>query len=160
MKPLQFITMNTGHTIPSKRSDVADEVVALIASSLDRDGTLIDGWRITVEIDNGYAKFCAGADGIELALCVVCWQAARSPAVWQAMCDTAEVKALASPGAVHNPPHVPWLAATILPSAGDYTARFGALKAAERLFALGDLERCVAWTLIERANAKEADHGR
>src|SRR4051812_40361668 len=159
MKPIQFITLNTGHTNASPRSEVSDKVIALIDKALDtEDGALVDGWAVVCEEHDGYAAFVVSADGFTLSMCVACWAADKSATIWHDMLEAEQTALLEAGGVVMSPrsppPDTPWLAVIIVSDVARYWEGFGADKARQRLHELGDLERRIGWTLIERSNRK------
>jgi hypothetical protein len=132
---MRFVTINTGHSVDSPRSDVSGEVIALINRALVGDGTLMGGWSVQAFPARGSARFRMALNDTDVSDCVVCWDESVSAAVWP---DA--TRNMATPPAR---PAVPWLTAEL---------RIPGILAAtpDQMMELGDAERCVAWALIER----------
>jgi hypothetical protein len=153
---LTHVTLNSGHTRASPRHEVADAIVAALGPRLE---ALLGGQRVPLpELGDGYS-LTGTAQGrgaiatvwaVDRRVCQaplvtfgICGAAADSAALWRLLHlhHLPELEPLATDPAL--PPTAPWCAARI---------DIGAIAAdhSAALAAIGDLERCVAWTLIER----------
>jgi hypothetical protein len=141
MQAMEFITLTSGATSMSSRSEVADTIVAEIRKSLGSKlrGKLWAGWSVIIDTTApGAACFLLLLHDIILSRCAVCWDAAVSDGAWEIVQDAVPDKVV-----VHRPRGVPWLAVDLQLSA--------VLQHPDRLLQLADAERCVAWALIEGA---------
>lgn len=136
---IEHITITTGASRLSPRSEVNDAVVTLIRTSLaDHEGRLADtGWTIDlIPSPPGGHVYDLVYRGSRIARCWLCTDADAADAIW--LSATAGAPAGTR---LHRPMTMPWLAAGLME---------GAMVAGpEALLAAGDLERCVAWALIE-----------
>ena len=160
---LAHLTLNTGDSRPSPRSEVRDEVIAALELLVRRGQGSLPGdlARYQVEIIRdvpGTAAFTVTntavdrsdllPPGLPLVTCFVCWRQAVAVDFWVAVTkQVRELSATFPPRTIpdHFPPRplrAPWLAVLIWPTL--------ALDPAASAW-LGDFERCVAWTLIERS---------
>lgn len=141
MSAMEFITITTGATAMSSRSEVSDNVVAIIRAAIAGDGNLFAGWSVLFDVKSapfeGCAMFAMAHQQMPLSRCCVCWEAAASERAWETIEQTAPPEVV-----LHRPRGVPWLAVDLLPSVLDVPK--------ERLLELADAERCVAWALIEK----------
>lgn len=139
---LQHVTMSTGNLVQSPRSGVQQETLDLLMPMLAAGHGVAAG--IPFEIvrrQPGSALLTIGAPpGV---LCGVCWDQERSADGWAAMLAATHESGMRSLPAERPP--VPWLAVTLLlPGA--------AAMSLETIMMLGDMERCLAWGLIEGAD--------
>src|SRR3954451_13824393 len=88
--------------------------------------------------DGGAALFRLGEPAA--VVCGVCWREDRAPATWGKLLAVVDIRGVRVPS-VRRPP-VPWLVVVLVAALPPETV--------ERL---ADLERCVAWVLIEGATA-------
>jgi hypothetical protein len=147
---LSHLTIETGHCAVTPRSDIADEIIMRLQPIIDEQGGLIKEAGIYIDIirplmasgrpRDGAAAFTLqlGHGGPALASNVVCWQSDMADEAW-IMCGNPNRAPLTDQQIVK--PNAPWLATMLLPAVVD------APHDAVRL--LADLERCLAWTLIE-----------
>lgn len=143
---LWHLTILTGHARrQSPRAEVDDRVLARLRPILDTSGGALwdSGWGVLViERSADCAVYDLSAEGIEVARCWLARAAGEEDRLWR---EAAAMPSL--PGVVpRKPARRPWLAAGLLPD--------GMLLLRSRpqwMLELGDLERCVAWALIETA---------
>jgi hypothetical protein len=145
---MEFITITTGATAMSSRSEVSDNVVAIIRAAIAGDGNLFAGWSVSFddwlsEGAPGCAMFVMQHQQMPLSRCCVCWEAAASERAWETIEQSAPPEVV-----LHRPRGVPWLAVDLLPSVLDVPK--------ERLLELADAERCVAWALIGKSDQRRA----
>ncbi|WP_454917259.1 hypothetical protein [Xanthobacter sediminis] len=136
---IEHVTVTTGGSRISPRSEVSNGVVALIRTSLaDHEGQLADtGWRIDlIPSPPGGHIYDLIYRGARIARCWLCIDAEAADYIWLAATAGAPAGTR-----LHRPMTLPWLAAGLMD--GAVTAGPDALMTA------GDLERCVAWALIE-----------
>lgn len=140
---MHHLTLMTGHTCLSPRTAVDDRTIDLIRPAVIAGrGTLGNtGWQIKMVSGSqpGGAAFECHSRGLWVVSCYMAWEPAGADEMWAA----AMTHLLVLPG-IRRPPTLPWLAAAIMP---------GVLRldAADLLFEVADLERCVAWTVLEHA---------
>lgn len=141
MTPIQIehVTVTTGASRLSPRSEVSDAVVTLIRTALaEHDGRLADtGWMIDlIPYPPGGHVYDLIYRGSRIARCWLCMDAEAADDIW--LSATAGAPAGTR---LHRPVTMPWLAAGLME---------GAVSAGpDALMTAGDLERCVAWALIE-----------
>jgi len=147
---LTHLTSTTGHVARTPRADVADEVIALLAPIVAAGGGQVPHtpeWHLDLWPEAGWAAFqlARGPASSEAGkrpyfMAVACWQEDVTPEAWAQAHKLAQ---LAPPDQLPaDPPPLPWLSVTLLPAV--------LLLPRERIGMLGDLERCVAWTLVEQ----------
>ncbi|WP_457797656.1 hypothetical protein [Methylocystis sp. S23] len=141
---IEHITILTGSARISRRSEVSDDIVDHIRAAIAAGGDLWDtGWRVRLhQAPEGCWVYELESAGEPVVTCVLCADPERSAEMWEAASRIGTL-----PGTVLHPPtQIPWLAAAIAPSAA-------LLSDTHRLVSLmreaGDLERCVAWALLE-----------
>lgn len=146
-KALQHITLTTGHTRRSPRSEVSDHVIDRLSPVVEAGGGLlgVGDWRIDiVSRQNGYAVWHIGSDRNPKepwVSCAACWDLGAISFAWANMATT--LKKVGFPVLVPTPKEdMPWLAVAFLPGIVAVPL--------DDIMALGDAERCIAWTLIER----------
>jgi len=141
---MEFITLTTGATSLSLRSEVGDDIVRAIRKALAGSSELWAGWSAEVERGPGWATFIIRYQGMAMSQSFVCWEAEASDSLW----ELAEM--LAPPRVVlHRPRGVPWLAAALLPGSVALVTT-----APHVLLELADAERCIAWATIEEAGLR------
>jgi len=150
---LYHLTVNTAHSRISPRSEVRDDVVAMLRQRIaeaDLGHVPLDDVepgafaRLSVEPDiSAYGVelgLTFGGERLPVVMSVLCVDPEHTAAVWRhAQRSWAKIMRELPP--VQMPPaDRPWLAAMVLPSA---------LARQDALFWMGDAERCLAWALIE-----------
>ena len=167
---LEHLTLNTGHTRPSPRSEVGHGIVDALrplATNGQHEIPQTGGCTVRVTRVPGAALFTVYAparispDPHPLVTCGVAWTADAAPQLWTHVEKTYHVITEAGGGMMlpagnaspDMPATLPWLAVILMPgiayplAAGSRSKPFD-----EKLTAwLGDFERCLAWTLIETA---------
>lgn len=135
---LQQVTMTTGNVVQSPRSGVEQGTMDLLRPMLREGRGVAAGIPFDIaRRQPGSALLTIGSPPGEL--CGVCWDHARSVDGWAAMLAATQAVGMKSLPA--EPPPVPWLAVTVLP---------GILTMGHEVIGmLGDMERCLAWGLIE-----------
>ena len=159
MPILWHYTANSGHVAETSRDEVDQRVVARLLPIIDaQEGDLPEagfGIDIMTPLDEhghrlpGAAFFQIQPQGERMpktpyVMAVCCWRADREAGAWQQFRQIAEIGAAAlpnRPATLAEPPDIPWLAVNVLPAA--------MLLPAADIPVLGDLERCLAWALIE-----------
>jgi hypothetical protein len=159
MTALWHYTANSGHVAQTGREDVDQAVIdRLLPIVLALEGDLL-GLGIDILLPTGEhpgagflpgtAFFQIGPAGERMSrhpyvMAIACWRADREARAWAQFREIAEIGAEAwpnRPAALAEPPDIPWLAVNLLPHA--------AALSPEALMTIGDLERCLAWALIE-----------
>ena len=134
---LAHLTMNTGDLVHSPRDRVPSGTVAWLAPIVAAGRGEAAGIPFAIgRRVEGAALFRLGEPAT--AVCGVCWAEDRAPATWGKLLAVVDVRGVRVPPAEHPP--VPWLAAVLLTALPPETV--------ERL---ADLERCIAWVLLEQA---------
>jgi len=140
VKAIEHITITTGATRMSARSEVDDETVRHLQRAIAEGSPLGDGWMYQAQPLLGCTQawvfdlVCVGAPVVRSWLCA---DSKQTDAMWA----RASEEPIDERVVLHRPRGVPWLACALLP---------GALSIGpEILMMAGDLERCVAWALLE-----------
>lgn len=143
---LQHVTLTTGNLVQSPRSGVQQETLELLRPMLAAGHGVAAGIPFeVVRRQPGSALLTIGAP--PAVLCGVCWDQERSVDGWAAMLAASHEAGMRSLPA--EMPPVPWLAVVILPPGA-------ALMPLETIMMIGDMERCLAWGLIEAEAIREA----
>lgn len=145
MSYIHHITISTGHSRKSPRTEVGADVIAWLGPWLDRllknGGTLplpepsLSAYSAAAHIEQGGLVMTVFAGADALVTFAVAGRSRQSDPLWAHM--TAQHGA--APGLAA--PSTPWLAVAIRPGLTVNSA------AAEWL---GDFERCVAWTFLSK----------
>lgn len=146
---LHHLTLNTGHVARTERADVADDVIALLHPLAQAGGAWLPGpqpWWLEVAPHYGWAEFhiasgpALSAGLRSYAACVGCWLPSADP--W-AVTTLAMLARVAGVAWEPVPLPIPWLGVALTPEiAGLSPAAAGML---------GDLERVIFWTIVERS---------
>ena len=153
---LHRLVMMTGHVDESGRLDLPSDVIAHLQSIVgSAQGSIMPDLFIAVErpvlseapllMQDGAAlvRVWQGDDraGLALAQCVVCWQVGMAETAWRMALELQHNEGLPLAAHPRQPVHVPWFAVVIPPTiAGAKQGVIGIL---------GDVGRCIAWTLID-----------
>lgn len=162
---LHHYTVNTGHTATTTREEVIDQTIEFLRPIVAREGgplTLpdpgnldiwwIDIWRpfavggsalpgaAVFQVARGPAGTDEGARPFVMA--VACWDQDRARDAWQQLGAIAQTTA-GVPDVPGEAPAAPFLAVVLMPHIGTLTPGQAGV--------LGDLERCLFWTLAEEA---------
>lgn len=143
---LWHVTLTTGHARQSYRHEVGAEALAALAPVLAAGGGMLAGLRIALDTPTpGGRRFrCGWRTGADDVVAIVCWQP-TTHARWWTRARTEYAASSPVPLAATEPPWTPWLAVWLLPAAAQLTHDEAGM--------LGDAERCVAWALMEEAQA-------
>lgn len=126
----------------TSRSEVGDEVLTAVKRAL-RAKDPIAGWKVDLKSVEGGYTFGLAHSGQELVRCWFCIERDASDRLFEdASSHTLDERVI-----IPRPKGSPWLAVAIMP-----TALGPALANPELLFEAGDLERCVAWALLDNLN--------
>jgi hypothetical protein len=144
---LEHVTLNTGHTRRSPRSEAADEVVRGLAVGLDR--AIATKAREPIP---GFALFSYSVTALGGAAMVTLWREAApvvtfgvaadakdSAKLWRLLHQGGAGKHATNP---ERPPAAPWLGVRMEAGAASTPP--------DDLLWLANFERCLAWTFIER----------
>ncbi len=160
---LNHLTLNTGHLARTPRSDVDRSIVRLLMP-LARAGfgpvPGLSGWYLrSYTLDGALGETLPGVAyfglfpqpevvSLPAVWCVACWRAESAAMAWRraAYLYRAYEASLARIGLWREPDpqppaELPWLAVWMLPSIAHIDR--------DITMALGDLERCLAWTMRE-----------
>jgi hypothetical protein len=165
METLYHLTLNSGHVSQTARSEVADSVIELLGPIIEAEGGWIPsmrGWYLDFmfplepstreRMDGGaYFQIAREPDMSKRPIvgAIAAWSTAQSDIAWDLVKQGYEpLRGLLGPTAKPvpiKPPPLPWLAVWL-------TAHVLSVTDHVELAAFGDLERCVAWTLIGRTD--------
>jgi hypothetical protein len=130
---LSHVTLDTGHWRESPREEVSDEIVDALRKIVRAGEGEIAGLSMEIRVRKGFASFSIGpAGGPTVVGCFLVWDRDISLSRWPILSDP-----LQSP----FPPEPPWLGVELRAVARKLDP--------ERLLALGDAERCIAWAILE-----------
>jgi hypothetical protein len=141
---LAHLTLVTGDLRMSPRSEVSAEALRALSPLVSAGMGEIPGMPgLYAEIrrGQGQASITIGlANGQVALVAVLAWEPAGAQTSWGAILSLARDGA-AIATVLRQPDHLPWLAVTMaMPSA---------TLSPEQLIMLGDLERCLAWAILE-----------
>lgn len=142
MSSLAHLTLSTGHLRHSPRSEVSEDAIRAAREMIG--GATLRGWTVRVlpGIPRGAAVYDLLHDGRRVVACYLGIEPGPAAEMWAQMQRT--FARLPMPPA--DQPRTPWLAVMLVPDPAvmaDPVAFFDILLEA------GDLERVVAWALIE-----------
>lgn len=141
MKKIAHLTLFTGHLRNSPRSEVhRDTIKFLRPYVMGAGGEIGDtGWtvRMVEGIAPGSCGFTLHHSGLWLLSCYMAWTTAADNPMWDVVKDVSKTD-------LRKPDLVPWLAIHAMP---DFPSIW--FKAPHAIMEAGDLERCIAWTVIE-----------
>ena len=156
---LWHYTTNTGHVAETSRAAIDQHAIDILLPIVDaQEGDLLElnlGIDIMCPLDEqrrrlpGAAYFQIGPAGERMTptpyvMAVACWRSEREADAWAQFYQVARIGADAwpdRPAMLAEPPDIPWLAVHLLPTITTLPPA--------TLAVLGDLERCLAWALIE-----------
>ncbi len=145
MSTLAHLTLATGHLRMSPRAEVGPEALAILAPIVRAGAGLVPGMpgvQITIRRPgSGQALIIIhAADGLTYIVAGLAWSQDAADALWPTL-----IEMVRDAGAAHSvlrrPDHLPWLAVALTPA----TVMLGR----EKIGMLGDLERCLAWAILE-----------
>lgn len=144
MTDLHHLTLTSGHLRRSPRSEVSDEIIAVLQPIVRSGGGELAGLEIRMDPAPypGGRAWTIGSTALPGAVsCVCCWSEQTAAAWWR------EAGALLGlrEAPISGPPPLPWLAVMMRAAALTLPPA--------KLSMLGDAERCVAWCLILDAHA-------
>ena len=157
---IHHLTANTGHVLMQPRTPDMDDAMRRLAPVIAAGGGSLWAHGLHLRVDNppkarGWASFGIldeGQDGAGVILGTVCWDEQGSWRAWAAL-QRGYRKMKNSLQRVHlwrplpdRPPAAPWMAVCITPFVG--------FMAESAIGMLGDIERCVAWALVEAATGR------
>lgn len=143
MNTLAHLTLNTGHLRMSPRSEVRDETIRVLDPAVRGGKHTVQGMQIEVNRHKNGASFGIGIGGHTMILGAVIWNEATAETTWESMVDAYRVQHGEEPPA-KMPADAPWLA-VMLPCSN---ATMLSIATTDQLLQLGDLERCIAWTIL------------
>jgi len=137
---LSHYTLNTGHGRLTDRCEVADDVLDFLRPIVEAGGgELPGGLRVMLTRgDQGGHMFTVYQGELPLVTCGLAVDGDQGTELWPALLSLAEQLRLPRP---KRAPPVPWLSVVILPGLG--------LVDRDTAMAVADLERCLAWAIIE-----------
>lgn len=140
MAQISHYTLNTGHGRLTDRSEVSEETIELLRPVVRAGGGRLPvGFRVVMSPgEAGGWLYTIYQREIPVATCGLARTEEQSREVWPYLVDLAERMVLPRP---KRAPSVPWLSVVVLPTAGMIDR--------ETLMATADLERCIAWTILE-----------
>jgi len=143
LRGLQHYTLNTGHTRLSPRNEVCEEAIKALLPLVQRGGPIpkTPGFRLMLTRREGGALFTFSKSGLPVVTCGVAWTKDAEKKFWTSLSELYETVFRGSMQPARKPAPLPWLAVMLLPGILFLTH--------EDVSMLGDLERCIAWTLFE-----------
>ena len=139
---LAHLIMNTGDLMHSLRDRMPPRTAAWLAPMVAAGRGEAAGIPFAIgRRDGDAALFRLGEPAA--VVCGVCWREDRAPATWGKLLAVADIRGVRVPPTGRPP--VPWLAVMMLPGMS--------VLPPETLAKLGDMERCLAWYLIETDGA-------
>lgn len=139
---LHHYTVQTGHLTLQTRGEVDQKALDLLAPMILRPGThTLPGTTIQLDIPAGNMGQASGvasfrlltADGVPVAIAVVAWrESAEATECWSSLGGNNWLP--------QQPAGYPWLAIVVMPAIATLSR--------DDTLMLGDIERCVAWSII------------
>lgn len=151
---IEHLTLNTGHSVPSPRSEVSDEIIALVQRELlPRSESAIPGvgagWKVKLSRLGTAQMFDIHYFGTPVVSCGLATDTEAADLVWPQLRNLHShargcLETLPSewPFEPVKPRSVPWLGVVLLPTV--------VMVPPEDLDWLGDFERCLAWGILEK----------
>lgn len=142
MRAIEHITLATGHSRASPRSEVRNDIVGMIRPVVQAGGGPLwdTGFGVLmVETRHGGWVYDLSHGGVEAVRCYLAKSQTAAEALWSRALAEAEM-----PVKAERPTTRPWLAASLLPE-----GLMLLQKTPDLMLEFGDLERCVAWTILE-----------
>jgi hypothetical protein len=144
---LHHYTVQTGHLTLQTRGEVDQYALDLLAPMILKPGThALPGTTIKLDIPDGNMGQTSGvgsfrllaADGEPVALAMLAWRAsAEAGVIWGTCLPNTPMPAA--------PAGYPWLAIVLMPGITALSR--------DDIMMLGDIERCVAWSIITQQPA-------
>jgi len=135
---LAHLTMNTGDLVRSSRDQALPRATEWLARAAAAGRGEAAGIPFVID-RRGEATALFHIGEPSAVVCGVCWREDRAPAAWGALLAVVDIQSIRM-APVRRPP-VPWLVVVLMPAL--------AVLPPERLIQLGEMERCLAWCLIE-----------
>lgn len=156
-RTLTHLTLNTGHSNLSPRDEVEQATIDYLLTKFPHGGPIdpMPGWHLAF-LDEGRPEGAAffqfsrepGLSHTPVIMCLLGWGEGAAQG-WHDFTTTYELLRQhplllpwSKPAPKREPPR-PWLAVELTASIADVPA--------ETVSTFGDLERCVAWTVLQRA---------
>lgn len=141
MRTIAHLTLFTGHLRNSPRHEVPKSVIDKLTPYVMSAGGEIENTGWTVKMVQGAAPgsccFELHHSGLWLFSCYMAWTKSASVPMWEIVKQVSET-------ACPRPKSTPWLAVHAMPLMPMIMS-----KAPHAIMEAGDLERCIAWTVIE-----------
>lgn len=136
MRNLLHLTLDSGHVRNSPEKEVGRETIDALSPIIGKGKGEIAGWCIQMVHGpaTGSAGFTLHNGGLWIASGYMAWTPQGDLAQWGVVCQLHKTT-------VMKPMCLPWLAVKLMPDAE--RAPLGVLMEA------GDLERCIAWTILK-----------
>lgn len=144
---LVHYTLNTDHTTVSHRIDVSDEIIRLLAPVVRTGVRLVprlEEYQLWVVESPGAAVFTLMRRDDELLIhCALAWTETGAQEAWQGLKQIYEYAFddLHAKPEASIPTRLPWLSAVLFPGCAQLSP--------EQMYMMDDLERCIAWTILE-----------
>lgn len=145
--PLVHYTVNTGHTNDSPRSAVGEDIIQMLSPVVRAGRSPIprfEDYQLWVTESPGAVVFTImRINGEPLILCGLAWTTKGAQALWpdlKEIYDNAYASVHDQPEA-SMPTRLPWLSVVLFPGCARVNP--------EHMYMMGDLERCIAWTILE-----------
>jgi len=137
-RALWHLTLATGHGRRSPRSEVADDVLALVRPLVRLGHGTLRGLVIDLgPPEDGWRWFTLGWGTDPDVFCVVCWAESAHATAWAEALDHFRLAPVATAGAGFSEPPVPWLTADVLVGAPEQTPALAILGDAEAVRGVG-----------------------
>lgn len=138
MKTIAHLSLFTGHLRNSPRKEVHRETIEKLMPYVTSAGGQIDDTGWTVKMIQGAAPgsccFELHHSGFWLFSCYMAWTTTADAPMWDVVRQISKTR-------IAKPKSVPWLAVHAMPTL--------MLAPPHAIMEAGDLERCIAWTVIE-----------
>jgi hypothetical protein len=137
MQSIAHLTLLTGDLRHSSRKEVRHETIEMLMPYVMSAGGAVGntGWtvRMVQGAGPGSCGFTLHHSGLWLFSCYMAWTTTADAAMWNIVRQVSKTR-------LPKPTSVPWLAVHVMPSM--------MLASPHTLMEAGDLERCIAWTVI------------
>jgi len=150
---MRHVTLNTGHTRESPRSEVGAEAIRALRPLVHEGGGEVPGfpgYRLTITREKRLALYTVVRISTPRApwphpetpiiTCGLAQDESDSPRLWKLL-RALHHEVWRRHAVSHRPRSIPWLGIVILPGL--------TLLRSKDVAWLGDFERCLAWTLVE-----------
>lgn len=144
-KYIWHITLQTGHSRATYRSEISDEVIEELAPLIAQDGEMpikrIPGRSLKCTRTGKMLLATVMAREAPICTIGVAGQSRGAATLWHMLHNADMVGNSAGHTNLADVPHAPWCAARLEPSITRYS---------QDTQWLGDFERCLAWTWVEK----------